>query len=147
MPTTPRRLDSIFLCGMPHADLEPQVIYLDVDDTLVLYRDTEPVQPSGVLMGQGFLVNHELIDRVLLHRKANEPVVVWSGGGASYAHAVVAYYIPRLDCCVFHMKDQTTLAWKAQGDIVVDDDSNVRILARAAGARGLHPHEKWSRSP
>ena len=36
------------------------MIYVDVDNTLVLYRDTEPVQHSGVLMGMGFLVNHEL---------------------------------------------------------------------------------------
>ena len=116
------------------------MIYIDVDDTLVLYRNDQPVQPSGVLMGPGFLVNHELIDQALLHRKANEPVVVWSGGGASYAHAVVAYYIPRLDCCVFHMKDQTTLAWITQGDTVVDDDAAVRARAEAAGAQGLNPH-------
>ena len=115
------------------------MIYIDVDDTLVLYRDTEPVQPSGVLMGMGIVVNHELVERALLHRKPGEMLMVWSGGGASYAREVVHAYIPWLDCCVFHMKDLTTLAWIAQGDIVVDDDANVRAQAGAAGSTGVRP--------
>ena len=59
----------IRLCTVPHGDLCTPMIYVDVDDTLVLYRDTEPVQHSGVLMGMGFLVNHELVDRILQYRK------------------------------------------------------------------------------
>ena len=123
------------------------MICVDVDDTLVLSRDTEPVQPSGVLMGMGFLVNHELVERALLHRKPGEMLMVWSGGGASYAREVVHAYIPRLDCCVVHMKDQTTLAWITQGDTVVDDDAAVRARFEAAGAQGLNPHEEWLQSP
>ena len=119
------------------------MIYLDVDDTLVLYRDTELAQPSGVLMGMGFEVNHALVDRVLLHRKPSKKVVVWSGGGADYAHAVVAQYIPRLDQVKFGLKDLTTLKWLSSGDTVVDDDAGVRARARAMGARGLGPLEQW----
>ena len=87
------------------------MIYLDVDDTLVLYRDTEPVQHSGVLIGMGIQVNHALIDRALLHRKSGETTVVWSGGGADYAREVVRAYCPRLDRVDFHLKDLTTLKW------------------------------------
>ena len=123
------------------------MIYVDVDNTLVLYRDTEPVQHSGVLMGMGFLVNHELVDRILQYRKPGEIVVVWSGGGADYAHAVVAQYIPRLDRCVFHLKDLSALKWLTSGDIVVDDDAGVRARAKAMGAQGLNPHEEWLQSP
>ena len=36
------------------------MIFLDVDDTLVLYRDDVTPHPYGVLMGLGFRVNHEL---------------------------------------------------------------------------------------
>ena len=37
------------------------MIYVDVDDTLVLYRDDQPVQPSGVLdRDWRSVVNHEL---------------------------------------------------------------------------------------
>ena len=94
-------------------------------------------------MGMGFLVNHELVDRILQYRKPGEIVVVWSGGGADYAHAVVAQYIPRLDKVVFGLKDLTTLAWITQGDTVVDDDAGIRDRARAMGARGLGPLEQW----
>ena len=57
------------------------MIFLDVDDTLVLYRDDVTPHPYGVLMGLGFRVNHELVDRVLAHLSPDERVVVWSGGG------------------------------------------------------------------
>ena len=89
-------------------------------------------------MGMGFLVNHELIERVLLHRKPGDALVVWSGGGADYAHAVVSQYCPRLDRCVFSLKDLTTLKWIAQGDIVVDDDTNVRAR-QGSGSAGIQP--------
>ena len=90
-------------------------------------------------MGRGFLVNHELIDRALLHRNPGESLVVWSGGGADYAHAVVAQYIPRLDKVVFGLKDLSTLKWITQGDIVVDDDAGIRDRARASGSPGSWP--------
>ena len=124
------------------------MIYLDVDDTLVLYSDTEPVHLYGVLMGQGFVLNHALIERVLLYRKPDETLVLWSGGGADYARAVVQTYCPRLDDrCVFHLKDLSTLKWLTSGDIVVDDDAGVRARAKAMGAQGLNPHEEWLQSP
>ena len=72
---------------------------------------------------------------------------MWSGGGADYAHAVVAQYIPRLDAVVFGLKDLSTLARLRVGDIVVDDDAGVRARARAAGAQGLNPHAEWPQSP
>ena len=135
------------MCTVPHGDLCTPMIYVDVDDTLVLYRDTEPVQHSGVLMGMGFEVNHELIQRVLQYRAPGEMLVVWSGGGQDYARAVVREHIPRLDRCVFHLKDLTTLKWISPGDVVVDDNAGVRARARAAGAQGLDPYAEWSQSP
>ena len=123
------------------------MIFIDVDGTQVLYRDDQPVCPYGPLMGLGFEVNHELADRILQYRKPGEIVVVWSGGGADYAHAVVAQYIPRLDKVVFGLKDLSTLKWLTSGDIVVDDDAGVRARAKAMGAQGLNPHEEWLQSP
>ena len=119
------------------------MIFVDVDDTLVLYRDDIPVQQYGVLMGLGFRVNHLLVDRILQYRSPNERVVVWSSGGAEYARAVVEQYCPRLDRTGFYLKDETTTGLISPGDIAVDDDAGIRDRARAMGARGLGPLEQW----
>ena len=120
------------------------MIFVDVDDTLVLYLADQPVHPYGVLMGMGFLVNHALVDRILAHRRPGEVVTVWSGGGKVYAEAVVRQHIHRLDSVVFLLKDETTITLISPGDVVIDDDADMRALALAAGAIPRTPHEEWA---
>lgn len=125
------------------------MIFLDVDDTLVLYEDgrrtgTAPrqVHPHGIFRGERFTVNHWLVERVLAHPE--ETLVVWSGGGRDYARLIVEQYIPTLAHARFLIKDESTRHLISPRDVVMDDLLSMRSLAVNAGAIGVGPHEDWN---
>lgn len=79
------------LRAVPHGDPQRDtgMIFVDVDDTLVLYdtnTDNHP-HPCGVLRGEQFTIRHAIVNRLLARPWAT--VVLWSGGGGNYAHMVV----------------------------------------------------------
>ena len=133
------------------------MIFLDVDDTLILYDDTHKtstkdvqVHLHGVLKGERFTVNDELVERVMEFAAGRgEAVVVWSGGGADYARMVVKSYVPRLTAAPsvhYLTKDEWSYGIVSPGDIVVDDLQAVRTILSAAGAKAYAPRERWFRS-
>ena len=70
------------------------MIFVDVDDTLVLYdtnADNQP-HPYGVLRGEHLTIRHAMVNRLLARSPAT--VVVYSRGGGNYARMVVKSHFP-----------------------------------------------------
>ena len=83
--STSRSEGCAVLCAVTHGDLEREtgMIFVDVDDTLVLYdtnADNHP-HPCGVLRGEHFTIRHAIVNRLLARSWAT--VVLWSGGGVT----------------------------------------------------------------
>ena len=90
-------------------------IFVDCDDTLILYDSHTGVHPYGVLNGEPWRPNQPLVDALL---ETEQPVFVWSGGGAWYAGIIAGKLgldFPCLD------KDETTFEVIQEGDVVIDD--------------------------
>jgi len=93
-------------------------LFVDVDDTLILYDKAGP-NPYGVYMGTPYSINERLVEGI--REFANSGLVtVWSGGGRDY----VIEWLKKLglDDVAFAMtKDASTLHFIEEDSIVVDD--------------------------
>ena len=98
-------------------------LFVDVDDTLVLYEGREPgPNPLGLEIGHDFRVNEKLIAaiKIWVRRNPGGQVVVWSGGGEDYARAAAERFIPGV--AMWHFtKGGQNLRLPGQEDVVVDD--------------------------
>lgn len=61
-------------------------LFVDVDDTLVLY-DLNAPNPYGIYQGVPYKLNDKLIEGIKKYHIDNpdELIIVWSGGGREYA--------------------------------------------------------------
>jgi hypothetical protein len=101
-------------------------LFIDVDDTLVLYLDQiDGPHPLGLWNGLEFRVNTPLIEAVRewMVRNSNGQVIVWSGGGADYAKEAADRFVPGLATWCFNKGGQN-LQLPAEGDTLVDDSPN-----------------------
>jgi hypothetical protein len=90
-------------------------IFVDCDDTLVLYDSHTGIHPYGVRHGEPWRPNQPLVDALL---ETEHPVFVWSGGVARYAEIIAGKLgldFPCLD------KDEITFELIHEGDVVIDD--------------------------
>jgi len=90
-------------------------IFVDCDDTLILYDSDTGIHPYGVLNDEPWRPNQPLVDALLA---TEHPVFVWSGGGAWYAEIIarkLGLDFPCLD------KYETTYKLIQEGDVVIDD--------------------------
>ena len=99
-------------------------LFIDCDDTLILYDTAEDDAPSpyGYIHGQPYHVNEALAAsvRAWAHDNPCSMVVVWSGGGERYARTIAGIALPGLAVQTM-VKDATTFDLARSGDIVVDD--------------------------
>ncbi len=89
-------------------------LFVDVDDTLILYDDDLPRDP---VLGHS-IPNEPLVKRI---QAWDGPVVVWSAGGRDYACAVGDYVLGALSFTALE-KDRRAYAFVQPGDVVVDND-------------------------
>ena len=97
-------------------------LFVDVDDTLVLYNKAGP-NPYGVYEGTPYSINEPLLEGIKQFAKDNpdELIVIWSGGGKQYAlrwaeNLHIAHLVTFMD------KGWPTIKELVRsGDIVVDD--------------------------
>ena len=92
-------------------------IFVDVDDTLILYDNDAEKNPYGVYHGTPWRPNQPLIDALLA---TEHPVTVWSGGGDEYAKEMsekIGLSFPTLT-----KNGSNVLDHLQPGDIVIDDD-------------------------
>ncbi len=113
-------------------------LWVDVDDTLVIYDDTESVtHPYGTYNGTPWTANEPLLAgiRKFLEDQPNSLVVIWSGGGILYANEWRTRLLPGLDVSSLGKNPQTASLIRP-GDIVVDDYVDFRCPVKVYG-----PHE------
>lgn len=114
-------------------------LFVDVDDTLVLYQRPGP-NPYGVYAGTPWEPNIRLIEGVKQFAKDNPEalIVVWSGGGRAYA----IEWADRLglgDIADGLLKDSSTMHLITEEDIVIDDMD--------LGGRRTHNPYEWPEAP
>ncbi len=102
-------------------------LWVDVDDTLVLYQNDNVVNPFGYYLDTPYLFNEKLIKGIKKFARDHPAamVVVWSGGGAEYARMWShKLNIAHLVHCL--TKDKETLTLVKEGDICVDDMEDIK---------------------
>ena len=95
-----------------------KTLFVDIDDTLVLYEHCGP-NPYGVYLGIPYTINEPLVAGIRQFADIGF-VIVWSGGGRDY----VIEWLKKLglDDTAFAMtKDNSTLHLKKSNSIVVKD--------------------------
>ena len=99
-------------------------IFVDCDDTLLLYRSTRLHNPYGYWHGIAYLPNTRLIQGIVQFRLDNpeSKIVIWSGGGGEYAKECATHLGIASICDSFLVKDTTNFHLIQSGDVVVDDD-------------------------
>ncbi len=107
-----------------------QRLFVDVDDTLVLFDSEGEVHPYGFWRNDAYRLNDPLAEYIFQFRRDNPDalIVVWSGGGAEYAKAVIDDLLHGFDATPM-IKDRTTFYLVREWDIVVDDQE-LRVPAR-----------------
>lgn len=96
------------------------MIYVDVDDTLVLWQEGLSPNPEAVpretYFGDPWVLNTRLIEGLKAAAK-QEFIVVWSGGGMQYAEM----WVDRLGLRNLVMVAEKNFKVVEPGDIVIDD--------------------------
>lgn len=64
-------------------------VYVDVDDTLIFWRDPLPTDDIVLVNGVPMAYCEKTVDSIIKHHHRKHPVVVWSAGGSDWAEAVV----------------------------------------------------------
>ncbi len=96
-------------------------LFIDIDDTLILYQHVGP-NPYGVYMGTPWSTNEKLLEGIRTHAAENptDLIIVWSGGGRQYAQMWTDQL--GIDDLVFCMdKNKYAIELIEEGDIAVDD--------------------------
>ncbi len=97
-------------------------LFIDVDDTLILYNSDSKINPYGFWNGDPFEPNFGLINAIGEYREAfpDAMIVIWSGGGRDYARAAADHLFPDNDFAYME-KGWDSFPLVRDTDIVVDD--------------------------
>ena len=101
-------------------------LFVDCDDTLVLYQNDNDINPYGYYLEDPWNPNVELIDAIADHYLSVQ-LYIWSGGGQEYAAMWArSLFSPRMNReLVTLSKGRDTIEIVREGDIVIDD-MNIR---------------------
>ncbi len=107
-------------------------IFIDCDDTLILYQNAEAENPFGYYTDTPYNVNEALVQRIRDWAEAHpeDSIFIWSGGGEWYAKMWMNKL--RLGDIATPISKEPLLI--REGDIVVDDVWMMRTHL---------PHEEW----
>ena len=111
-------------------------IFVDCDDTLLLYNKEAEKNPYGYWSGVPYQINKKLIDALIetSHWSEMPKIIIWSGGGEQYAKEILkTLNLPQYLCL---SKDRTTFHLIQEGDIVIDDDN--------LGGKRTHDPFQWN---
>jgi hypothetical protein len=113
-------------------------LFIDVDDTLIIYENDNKQNPYGVYNGEKWSLNQPLFDAIVKFRETfpDALIVVWSGGGQEYAQMWVNGLMRELDVVALDKSVFNLVRWN---DIVVDDYAE--SLKLPEGCIALLPHE------
>lgn len=94
------------------------IIFVDCDDTLVLWRDYDIKGEFDEWSSDKYVPNHDLIEllNILIEYSSELSVVVWTGGGKNYAKLWKQRLLPAA-----HSAMPKGLVHTYPGDIIIDD--------------------------
>ncbi len=97
-------------------------LFIDVDDTLVLYINNKEMNPYGFWQNDTYEPNFELIEAIKEYSEKypDALIVIWSGGGKDYANSAMRHFFPNSHFTPM-MKGWDEFPLIRDGDIVVDD--------------------------
>ncbi len=106
-------------------DLKPVQLFVDCDDTLLIYDTHQTPNPYGHWRGQFWHPNLFLIGQITAFWSLNPTsgIYIWSGGGSDYARECSKVLNISHLVSGFLVKDITNFHLVRSGDIVVDDDN------------------------
>ena len=112
-------------------------VFVDVDDTLILFVESEDESAVGVGLFGRYNPNYPLIERL---KKFDGQIIVWSGGGTRYAEGIASKVLPRdMEYIVATKFDNLV----ESGDIIVDDSLQYFYGIEDLGVKLYGPHEDW----
>lgn len=114
-------------------------VFVDCDDTLVLYVNQDIPNPYGILKGHPFKPNWELLDRL---KSFKGQIHIWSGGGRDYAREVAVLVMPRTLRYSVGNKGFNSDTFQV-GDIIVDDQPYYFEALKDRGCKVFNPFEDW----
>ena len=97
-------------------------VFVDCDGTLVIY-ESGTFQPYGVLKGEQYELNDDLIESLIQVRDFHPDalMVCWSGGGQDYAEEIAKLCGIEHLFDLFMFKDRPNFYLATEGSIVIDD--------------------------
>lgn len=112
-------------------------VFVDCDDTLLLFDSEAERNPLGFWAGDPYRVNAPLAEALLSSCADCFTLIIWSGGGGKYAKEVskAVFGEDHSEVDAWLVKDITTFHLVKPGDIVIDD----QMLA--VGCEQLRPHD------
>jgi len=118
-------------------------IFIDCDDTLILYGPDEVLHPLGFSKGDPFTVNQPLVTfiRKFVRLFPESLVVIWSGGGSRYTLECAKSAGVALPDFAYLVKDSSTFSLVRSHDIVIDD-MNINVSAQVLSPREPETWEK-----
>ncbi len=118
-------------------------LFVDCDDTLILYGSEGEVHPYGFIKDEPYRVNEPLLAFIKAFREANPCalIVVWSGGGAQYA-LTIAREVGLADEVAVMIKDRTTFPLVTEHDIVIDDQP-IKVAAVVTPPDFFDTKDNW----
>ena len=118
-------------------------LFVDCDDTLILYGSGGSMHPSGFSRGEPFTVNQPLVTfiRKFTRLFPASLVTIWSGGGGQYALECAKSAGVAFSDFAYMVKDSSTFSLVRSQDIVIDD-MDINIPAQV-----LSPHDpdSWAK--
>jgi len=119
-------------------------LFVDCDDTLILYNSEGEVHPYGFVRDTPYHVNESLVAFIkAFYAKYPEALItIWSGGGDQYATQVAKEVgLDEIDAlCI--IKDRTTFPLVAEDDIVVDDQE-LKVAATVTPPDFFDNKDNW----
>ena len=107
-----------------------QRLFVDCDDTLILFDSEGEIHPFGFWRDDPYRINEPLVAFIQRFREENPDalIVIWSGGGHNYARAIANEVLPDTEVWAL-TKDRMTFPLVNEEDIVVDD-MDIKVSAK-----------------
>jgi len=119
-------------------------LFVDCDDTLILYDSEGEVHPYGFVRDEPYRINDTLVAfvKAFYAKYPNALITIWSGGGDQYAAQVAKEVgLGEIDAlCI--IKDRTTFSLVGEDDIVVDDQK-LRVAATVTPPDFFDNKDNW----
>lgn len=117
-------LQDAFVRTLNKRDIRLMRIFVDCDDTLLLYHTKEQKTPYGMWTGIPFTPNYRLIGALMIHKKdhSEDEIIFWSGGAEYAKECATKLHLWDMAYAFAH-KNKSNFHMVQEGDIVIDDDS------------------------